>query len=83
MRKELKPLKMEKAQVVIQRDALPEAQWGESGADRLTLCASTNPGLPLGSLAECASGGEIIARWTLAPTVVLATGGSSCGLCVR
>lgn len=68
--KELKPLKMEKAQVVFAQEMLPEAQWGDAGMMRVQLMASTNPGTPLAPLAEIASGGEL-SRMMLALKVVL------------
>lgn len=68
--KELKPLKMEKAQVSFTQEALPESQWGDAGKDRVQLVASTNPGIPLAPLGDIASGGEL-SRMMLALKVVL------------
>lgn len=68
--KELKPLKMEKAQVLFAMEPLAESQWGEAGMERVSLMASTNPGIPLAPLAEIASGGEL-SRMMLALKVVL------------
>ncbi len=68
--KELKPLKMDKAQVLYAQEALPESQWNDAGCARVQLMASTNPGSPLAPLAEIASGGEL-SRMMLALKVVL------------
>lgn len=68
--KELKPLKMEKAQVLFALEPQPESLWGDAGMERLQLVASTNPGIPLAPLSEIASGGEL-SRMMLALKVVL------------
>lgn len=68
--KELKPLKMEKAQVLFSLEPQPESLWSDAGTDRLQLVASTNPGIPLAPLSEIASGGEL-SRMMLALKVVL------------
>jgi DNA repair protein RecN (Recombination protein N) len=69
--KELPPLKLEKAQLLVQLDPLPEAQWNAHGTDRITFLASTNPGTAPALLHKIASGGEL-ARFMLALKVVLA-----------
>jgi DNA repair protein RecN (Recombination protein N) len=69
--RELAPLKLDRARFVTGVEPAPEAEWGESGADRVAFAVSTNPGQPLGPLAKIASGGEL-ARFMLAIKVVLA-----------
>lgn len=69
--KELPPLKLERAKFSIDVFRLSEEQWTESGADRVTFLAATNPGSPPGSLQKIASGGEL-ARFMLALKTVLA-----------
>jgi DNA repair protein RecN (Recombination protein N) len=68
--RELKPLKLDRAQFVTEVEMLPESGWGETGADRVGFAVSTNPGQPPGPLAKIASGGEL-ARFMLALKVVL------------
>jgi DNA repair protein RecN (Recombination protein N) len=70
IKKELAPLKMEKAQLAATLTKLPETGWGEAGVERVVFEASTNPGTPLKPLAEVASGGEL-SRLMLALKVVL------------
>jgi DNA repair protein RecN (Recombination protein N) len=72
--RELPPLKLEKARFATRIDPLPEAEWGESGADRIAFEVSTHPGAPLGPIGAIASGGEL-ARFMLALKVVLARSG--------
>ncbi len=69
--RELKPLKLERAQFLTEIAPMAEAEWGETGADRIAFAVSTNPGHPPGPLAKIASGGEL-ARFMLALKVVLA-----------
>jgi DNA repair protein RecN (Recombination protein N) len=69
--KELPPLKLERAQFIIDIERLPEDQWGENGADRVTFLAATNTGTAPGPLQKIASGGEL-ARFMLALKTVLA-----------
>jgi DNA repair protein RecN (Recombination protein N) len=69
--KELPPLKLERAGFTIDLLALPVEQWGSDGIDRVAFLASTNPGMPPGSLHKIASGGEL-ARFMLALKTVLA-----------
>lgn len=68
---ELPPLKLERAQVRIQLEPLPEDEWGPEGAERVTFEVSTNPGQPFGPIGKIASGGEL-SRFMLALKVVLA-----------
>jgi DNA repair protein RecN (Recombination protein N) len=68
---ELPPLKLERAKFAIDVSRLPEEQWGENGADRVTFLVSTNIGSPPGPLQKIASGGEL-ARFMLALKTVLA-----------
>jgi DNA repair protein RecN (Recombination protein N) len=68
---ELPPLKLERARIIIEVMELPEDQWGEEGADRVTFLASTNAGTASGPLQKIASGGEL-SRFMLALKTVLA-----------
>lgn len=74
--KELPPLKLDKARFETQVEPLPEAEWNESGMDRVTFLVATNPGAAAGPLNKIASGGEM-ARFMLALKVVLAETGSA------
>jgi len=69
--KELKPLKLDRARFATVLSVLPEAEWGEWGAERVHFEVQTNPGAPPGPLGKIASGGEL-ARFLLALKVVLA-----------
>ena len=69
--KELAPLKLDKAKFVTRIVALPEAQWGEAGQERVAFEVATNPGAEPGPIQRIASGGEL-ARFMLALKVSLA-----------
>ena len=69
--KELAPLKLDKAVFRTVISPKPEANWNDSGVDRVAFEVATNPGLPPGPLDKIASGGEL-ARFMLALKVVLA-----------
>ncbi len=69
--RELPPLKLDRARFVVERSALPEAQWGPRGADAVRFLIATNPGDAPGALDRVASGGEL-SRLLLALNVVLA-----------
>ena len=71
---ELAPLKLEKAKFITEIAALDEANWSDSGTDRVTFAAATNPGMPPGPLNKIASGGEL-SRFMLALKVALSGGG--------
>ncbi len=71
--KELPPLKLDRARLVIDIAARDETAWGADGQDRVTFLVSTNPGQAPGQLAKIASGGEL-SRLMLALKVVLARG---------
>jgi len=71
--KELPPLKLDRARLVIDIAAKDEAGWGPDGQDRVAFLVSTNPGQTPGALAKIASGGEL-SRLMLALKVVLARG---------
>jgi DNA repair protein RecN (Recombination protein N) len=71
--KELPPLKLDRARLVVEVAARPEAGWGPDGMDRVTFLVSTNPGQAPGALDKVASGGEL-SRLMLALKVVLARG---------
>lgn len=68
---ELPPLRLERARMRVTLTALPEAEWGPDGAERVAFEVCTNPGQPFGPLARIASGGEL-SRFMLALKVVLA-----------
>lgn len=71
--RELPPLKLDRARLVVDVAAKPEAAWGPDGVDRVTFLVSTNPGQAPGALDKVASGGEL-SRLMLALKVVLARG---------
>ncbi|MGG5821534.1 DNA repair protein RecN [Falsiroseomonas sp. HW251] len=71
--KELPPLKLDRARLVVDVARKPEAAWGPEGVDRVTFLVSTNPGQAPGALDKVASGGEL-SRLMLALKVVLARG---------
>ncbi len=71
--KELPPLKLDRARLVVEVARKPEAGWGPEGVDRVTFLVSTNPGQAPGALDKVASGGEL-SRLMLALKVVLARG---------
>jgi len=56
---ELGPLKLEKAKFVTELTPLAEADWSESGTDRVQFTVATNPGTPPAPIARIASGGEL------------------------
>jgi DNA repair protein RecN (Recombination protein N) len=68
---ELAPLKLDKASFRTRLEALPEAQWGLSGMERVHFEIATVPGAEPGPLGKIASGGEL-SRLMLALRVVLA-----------
>ena len=70
---ELKPLAM--GQTKFEVSFQPQTP-GPRGVDKVEFLAATNPGTPVGSLAEVASGGEI-SRFMLALKVVLLGSGSA------
>ncbi|MBR0654957.1 DNA repair protein RecN [Plastoroseomonas arctica] len=71
--RELPPLKLDRARLVMDIAAREEAQWGSDGQDRVAFLVATNPGQTPGPLAKIASGGEL-SRLMLALKVVLARG---------
>jgi len=73
---ELAPLKLDAARFQTLVEPLPEAQWGERGADRVEYMISTNPGAPFAPLTKIASGGEL-SRFILALKVALAQQGGA------
>jgi DNA repair protein RecN (Recombination protein N) len=68
---ELAPLKLEKALFRTRLEALPDAQWGPNGLERVHFEIATMPGAEPGPLGKVASGGEL-SRLMLALRVVLA-----------
>ena len=72
---ELPPLKLDRARFVVERTALPEANWNARGADAVKFLIATNPGDTPGALDKIASGGEL-SRLMLGLKVVL-TGGAA------
>jgi DNA repair protein RecN (Recombination protein N) len=73
---ELGPLKLEKAKFVTDLAPLPEADWSESGIDRVQFTVATNPGAPPAPIGKIASGGEL-SRFLLALKVCLAKVGDA------
>jgi len=69
---ELPSLKLPQAQFKVHVTELPEAQWGESGLDRIDFMVAMNKGQEYCSLSKSASGGEL-ARLMLALKVALAS----------
>lgn len=67
----LPPLKLMRAQFMVQVDERPEKElWTERGFNTITFMARMNPGQAFSSITETASGGEL-ARLVLAVKVVL------------
>jgi DNA repair protein RecN (Recombination protein N) len=73
---ELGPLKLEKARFVTELAPLAEADWSESGTDRVQFTVATNPGARPAPIAKIASGGEL-SRFLLALKVCLAKVGDA------
>jgi len=71
VRRELAPLRLDKARFVTEIETAGEDHWGAGGWDRVQFAAATNPGTPPGPIARIASGGEL-SRFMLALKVVLA-----------
>ncbi len=69
--KELPPLRLAKAQLVVRVDRLAPSEWSARGMDRVIFDATMNPGVPPGPIHRIASGGEL-GRFLLALKVVLA-----------
>ena len=69
--KELPPLRLAKAQLVVRVDRLAPSEWSARGMDRVIFDATMNPGVPPGPIHRIASGGEL-GRLLLALKVVLA-----------
>jgi DNA repair protein RecN (Recombination protein N) len=67
MKRELAPLKMERATFEVSVEAADE---GPQGVDRIEFRVTTNPGVPAGALNKIASGGEL-SRFLLALKVCL------------
>lgn len=76
VKKELHPLKLEKARFRTVSHSLPRENWSAEGAERVEFEVSTNPGAAFGPLIKIASGGEL-SRFILALKVVLASAGSA------
>jgi len=68
---ELPPLKLDRASFHTSVEPLAEADWSETGMDRVAFLVATNPGTAPGPLGKIASGGEL-SRFMLALKVVLA-----------
>jgi DNA repair protein RecN (Recombination protein N) len=73
---ELGPLKLEKAKFLTELTPLAEADWSETGTDRVQFTVATNPGTPPAPIARIASGGEL-SRFLLALKVCLAKVGDA------
>ncbi len=72
---ELPPLRLDRAEFVVDVRPQGEARWGSGGADQVRFLIATNPGQAPGPLDRVASGGEL-SRLMLALKVVLVAGGS-------
>ena len=70
--KELPALKLTKAEFKTEIRRLSEAEWTETGMDKVAFLVSTNKGMPLAPIHKIASGGEL-ARFMLALKVNLAS----------
>jgi DNA repair protein RecN (Recombination protein N) len=70
VQRELRQLGMDRAEFEVALSALPSAEWGPRGGERVEFRFTANPGEPARSLARVASGGEL-ARTMLALQVVL------------
>ncbi|GLQ34859.1 DNA repair protein RecN [Amylibacter marinus] len=64
---ELAPLKLDRAEFVVQ---VSDADAGQDGVDDVTFMVATNPGAPAGAINKIASGGEL-SRFLLALKVCL------------
>ncbi len=73
---ELKPLKLDAARFRTRITALPAAEWGPDGQERVEFEIATNPGADFAPLIKIASGGEL-SRFILALKVALASTGSA------
>ncbi len=67
---ELPPLKLNRAQFLVQVEEKPTTPWTVLGYDEVIFMARMNPGMPFSSIADTASGGEM-ARLILALKVVV------------
>jgi len=56
---ELPALRLEKTQLQLHQEFLPQGQWGEGGLDHVEFYIQTNPGSPFVPLKAAASGGEM------------------------
>lgn len=74
VRRELKPLKLDKARFQVRLDALDESAWGPGGRERVEFQIATLPDVPFQGLGAVASGGEL-ARLALALKAALAEHG--------
>jgi len=70
VQQELKPLKMGTTQLHVIQAELPENQWGDEGIHQVAFEVATNEGMPFGTFAKVASGGEL-SRLLLAMKLVL------------
>lgn len=73
---ELAPLKLDAARFRTAFQALPPAEWGPEGQERVEFEIATNPGADFAPLMKIASGGEL-SRFILALKVALASTGSA------
>ncbi|QDH16282.1 DNA repair protein RecN [Swingsia samuiensis] len=69
--RELKPVKLERAQFIVSLTPLSAEQWNSRGMEQSSFLIAANPGQTPGPLAKVASGGEL-SRLMLALKVVLA-----------
>ncbi len=76
LKKELGPLKLEKAEFRVMLNKIAPEEAGPTGCDRIAFEVRTNPGAEFGPLHKIASGGEV-ARFALALKVCLARDGQA------
>ncbi len=76
VKKELGPLKLDKATFLTKVERMEEKDWGPGGIDRAGFFIATNPGATPAPLHKIASGGEM-ARFMLALKVVMAEIGAA------
>lgn len=67
---EMPPLKLTRAQFVVEVSELPSNRWSQLGMNEVLFTARINPGMPFTTIAKTASGGEL-ARMILALKVIV------------
>ncbi len=67
---EMPPLKLNRAQFIVEVSELPSNRWSHLGMNEVLFTARINPGMPFTTIAKTASGGEL-ARMILALKVIV------------